>query len=549
MPVFMRHLPRTAVSPRALLLAGLGLLFASTAPAAENGGQAKARRTDAFFAGTNVPHFKIEVTGSNLTTIRQQPRTDVRATVRVGDEVFEDVALHLKGAAGSFRSFDDRPALTLNFDKFKPKQSFCGLQKLHLNNSVQDPSYLGEAVCGELFLAAGVPTTRAAHARLTLNGRDLGFYGLKEGFNKQFLARFFPNNRGNLYDGGFLTDITEPLVKDSGSGDVTNRADLKALVAAARLPDPRQRWEALQKRLDVDRFASFLALEVMTWHWDGYAMKRNNYRVYHNPDDGRMVFFPHGMDQMFWETDGPLLPYFDALVARAFVETPAGRRLYRARVASLLTNVFTAQHITNQVARLQARIQPALLAMNQDAAHQQASAAAQFQRQMIERVKQVRQHLEELDPGPLEFGADGAVQVPGWRMQEGQGSAKLDTPNDASGRPTLHIAAGPNQPAIASWRSQVKLEPGRYVFEARVKTRGVKPLPQDPEAKGAGAGLRISGTSEPRRNGLLGDQDWKLLEYEFTVPNGVPAVVLVAELRASAGEAWFDRDSLRLRQK
>ena len=84
-----------------------------SAAAAESNGKARARRTDEFFASTNVPHFKIEVTGTNLTRIRKDPRRYVRATVRVGDEVFADVALHLKGAAGSFRNFDDRPALTL----------------------------------------------------------------------------------------------------------------------------------------------------------------------------------------------------------------------------------------------------------------------------------------------------------------------------------------------------------------------------------------------------------------------------------------------------
>ena len=31
----------------------------------------------------------------------------------------------------------------------------------------------------------------------------------------------------------------------------------------------------------ADRFLSFLATEVMLCHWDGYALNRNNFRVYH----------------------------------------------------------------------------------------------------------------------------------------------------------------------------------------------------------------------------------------------------------------------------
>ena len=34
-------------------------------------------------------------------------------------------------------------------------------------------------------------------------------------------------------------------------------------------------------------------------HRDGYCLARNNFRVYHDVDSGRFVFFPHGMDVLF----------------------------------------------------------------------------------------------------------------------------------------------------------------------------------------------------------------------------------------------------------
>src|SRR5207249_4645971 len=115
---------------------------------------------------------------------------------------------------------------------------------------------------------------------------------------------------------------------------------LRAVVAAAEDPDPVRRLERLGQVLDVDRFISMIAMEVMTWHWDGYAMKKNNYKVYHDPASGKVVFFPHGMDQMFWDPSGPIVPSMEGLVARALLETTAGRRRYRERMALLLTNVF-----------------------------------------------------------------------------------------------------------------------------------------------------------------------------------------------------------------
>ena len=63
-------------------------------------------------------------------------------------------------------------------------------------------------------------------------------------------------------------------------------------------------------------------------------------------------------------------------------------------------------------------------------------------------------------------------------------------------------------------------------------------------AKIEGAGLRISGSSRP--NQLSGDSGWKKITFEFDVPGPSTEVVLVCELRAEKGRAWFDLGSLQL---
>src|SRR5437667_1238755 len=293
---------------RALLLgAWFSLILELVGPALA--ASSRLEESDQFFTNGVIPHLRIQITASNLARLRSNSRAYIPATVTEADKVYPGVGVHLKGAAGSFRPVDDaKPALTLNFDKFSGHQSFHGVDKLALNNSIQDPTYMTEALCADLFLAAGVPTPRTTHARVELNGRDLGFYVLKEGFDKTFLRRHFKNVKGNLYDGGFLREITEPLERTSGDGDVPDRADLKALAAAAQEPNPAERVPGLAKVLDVDRFLSFVALEMLTWHWDGYTLKKNNYRVYHDPEADKMIFFPHGMDQMFWDPNGRVIP-------------------------------------------------------------------------------------------------------------------------------------------------------------------------------------------------------------------------------------------------
>src|SRR6185503_5662817 len=158
------------------------------------------------------------------------------------------------------------------------------------------------------------------------------------------LRRHFTNAKGNLYDGGFIREITDPLEKDSGE-DVPHHSDLKQLAAAASESDAEKRWARLEELLDMDCMLSFMALEMMTWHWDGYAMKHNNYRVYHEPSSDKMYLLPHGMDQMFWAPDGGIFPMTSeqGLLARAILVTPQGRKLYREQVGLLLTNHFKVE--------------------------------------------------------------------------------------------------------------------------------------------------------------------------------------------------------------
>src|SRR5436305_844801 len=184
-----------------------------------------AKDSDAFFADDKVIHLEIELDKKDLEALRREPRKYVKATLKEGDKVYNNVGIHVKGAAGSFRGIDDKPGLTLNMNKFEEEQLYHGMDKFHLANSVQDPSYLAELFCGEMFRAAGVPASRVTHAVVTINGKRRGLYYLKEGYDKHFLKQHFKGRDGNLYDGGFLRDVDQPLQLLTGKSDVKGHAD------------------------------------------------------------------------------------------------------------------------------------------------------------------------------------------------------------------------------------------------------------------------------------------------------------------------------------
>ncbi len=331
----------------------------------------------AFFTNPAVHQFEVTLSPENLALLRVHPRTYVRATIRSDGRLYPNVGVHLKGVA-TFRPVDDQPSLTLNFGKFAEGQRFHGLRKIHLNNGKEDPTFLCEAISSEMFARAGLPVARVALAQTRLNGRNLGPYVAIEGFTEEFLGRHFQSTQGNLYDSGFRRDITEPLEKLLGKKP-DDRAELKRLAEAAATPDLEDRWKKLSDLLETNSFARYLAMQVLTWNWDGYAMFQNNYRVYHDPGSGRLFFFPHGMDQMFSRPNAPLMPRWNGRVARAFMETAPGRELYKQQLATLFTNVYQGQRLTRRLDELAAQVRPMI-------AQQNAIAAIDYDR----RIKELR---------------------------------------------------------------------------------------------------------------------------------------------------------------
>lgn len=490
----------------------------------------------ALFEGHLLHRIQIEISSAGVAALRDQPREYVSGTVRADGALYPEVGIHLKGSTGSFREVDDKPAFTVDFNQYRPDQKLDGLSKIHLNNSVEDSSYANERLGSELFRAAGVPAPRVAHALVELNGRRLGLYVLKEGFTTEFLGLYFRRTDGNLYDIGSGNEVTERMKRNSGAGP-NDWADLKALAAAAQEPDLAKRWQRLQAVLDLDRFLSFVAMEILLGHRDGYALARNNFRLYHDPATDKFVFLPHGMDILFSRADLPLQPRWSGLVARAVMETPEGRRRYRERLELLFTNLFEAATLTPQVDDLVASVR---FSLPPDEARSLANEADTVKEHIVKRAEFVARQLLEPESRPLRF-EQGVARPRGWRVVDPPAGGKLERAQSPAGRPALLIQAGPF--TAASWRASVLLEPGRYRFEGRAQTREVTPLAF---GKSKGAGLRVSTAKLTKPHHLTGTSPETPLATEFTTIKPVEEVELICELRASGGEAWFDTDSLRL---
>ena len=520
------------------------LVRARLVPSAVDPGPARPARPErarlsslGLFSDAAVWHIRIEVPAEGMNSLRSGHRTYVRATVREGTNAFNEMAVRLKGSTGGFRPLDDKPAFTVSCDRFKAGQRFHGLSRFQLNNSVEDPSYLSEKLGSELSRAAGVPAPRVSHARVELNGRKLGLYVLKEGFAEEFLARHFPRADGNLYEveAGMTADVVAGLKRNAAPA-VTDRSDLERLAAAAQNPNTARRWTALNEVMDMDRFLAFIAMEVLSGHRDGYGMAGNNFRLYHDPASQKFVFLPDGMDQLFGRADFPLHPRMAGLVAKALLETDEGRAAYRERLGMVFTNCFKVDVLTNRIREWSAALAPHLDHSEARTLQRKADALGDRIRQ---RALGITRQLAAQAPAPLHF-ENRIAHLRSWIPADPPEGGKLEQVTALDAPPCTFKPARRHRHRGAR---ECGWAPGRYRFEGSARTKGVK---AQSFGRTHGASMGLTGRKVSGARTLAADANWTELQAGFVISDPETEVELVCMLRASAGDVWFDLDSLRL---
>ncbi len=307
---------------------------------------------------TQVLHeIDIQVDDADMERLDSDTNTRVPCRIRFDGVVITSAGCRKKGGYGSIASIYGKSGLTVKLDEFVKGQKLDGLDRITLNNAVQDPTFLAEHLGYEIYRRAGIPAHRTAHGVLTLNGTSRGIYVISESADKTWLKQAFGDNkhRGNLYEGGCCSDfVPDPsgLELKKEAEEMRTREDVIALAGIiANTPDAGLPT-ALAAVLDVEGFATGYAIDALTDHWDGYSFNTNNYYLYSHPDL-RFRFLPHGMDQLFGGTVDPSTPPASAL-SRRFRDVPALDAMFRAAVQRVLVEAWDVAAMTVRARNVQA---------------------------------------------------------------------------------------------------------------------------------------------------------------------------------------------------
>lgn len=299
--------------------------------------------SDVVFDRTKVHAVEITVDAAHLSQLEMDLDNRVPCTITYDGETIEDAGIRQKGNTAV--SLSGKPSFSVKLDEFVDKADLFGLNKILLNASDQDLSFMRELVGSEVHTRAGIPAARITHATVTLNGVDHGIYVVAEAVDTDFLRLHFGEGyeKGNLYEGpccgDFVGDIAHMDLEDE-TKDGRSRDDITALAQIIQDTPDAELEKAVSARLDFGRFMTSFALEALLGHWDGYAYRGNNFYMYDNPQDSRFVFIPHGMDrildkdQINFDPEGKL----EAWLAKRIRAIPALDQKFHDEIARLHTS-------------------------------------------------------------------------------------------------------------------------------------------------------------------------------------------------------------------
>ena len=138
--------------------------------------------------------------GSFLETCTNEEYTS--CAVVIDNEAYKNVAIRAKGNTSltQVKSYgNNRYSFKIEFDHYDSTKTYHGLDKLCLNNIIQDNTYMKDYLCYRMMSEFGVDSPLCSYVYITVNGEDWGLYLAVEGIEDSFLQRNYGNDVGELY--------------------------------------------------------------------------------------------------------------------------------------------------------------------------------------------------------------------------------------------------------------------------------------------------------------------------------------------------------------
>ena len=240
----------------------------------------------------------------------------------IDGEAYKNVGLRAKGNSSLStvsQLGSDRYSFKLEFDHYNTGKTYYGLDKLVLNNVIQDNTYMKDYLTYRLMGEFEVNAPLCSYVYITVNGQDWGLYLAVEGLEDGFLQRNYGQDHGALYKpdsegfgggGGigssdvklqYIDDDPDSYVNifDSAKTEITDGDQARLIQALKTL----SKGEDVSDVLDIDQVLRYFIVHNFVVNGDGYTGSIvHNYYLYEK--DGRLSMLPWDYNLAFGAFQG-----------------------------------------------------------------------------------------------------------------------------------------------------------------------------------------------------------------------------------------------------
>lgn len=283
---------------------GLGIQRASSAPGYET----------RLFDTSKVHTVNIVMDNWDEFTQSCTDEEYVQCSVIIDNEAYKNVAIRAKGntSLSTVQSYgNDRYSFKIEFDHYDDTNTYYGLDKLSLNNIIQDNTYMKDYLTYQMMGYFGVSAPLCSYVQILVNGEEWGLYLAVEGVEESFLSRNYGNDYGELYkpdsmsmgggrgNGGEMVSSDVSLVYsddeyssysnifDNAKTDISD-TDKDRLVASLKKLNENS---SIEEVVNVEEVIRYFVVHNFVCNFDSYTGSMiHNYYLYE--EDGQLSMIP-----------------------------------------------------------------------------------------------------------------------------------------------------------------------------------------------------------------------------------------------------------------
>ncbi|GAB3512233.1 hypothetical protein GCM10027442_23150 [Emticicia fontis] len=289
--------------------------------------------SDYIYNQEKVKTFELIIPNDNLAKLDFDPVNQdyVEGALVFEGDTISPIGVRYKGTIGAFAGCLSNPdwrypsgqktceklSLQIKINWNNRKERFFDLNKLQFHAQNYDKSQLRERAAYWLFAQMGVPTPRSVHARLIINKKYSGLYGLTEEVDNRFAQYFYKEGKGNVYKEVWPVKASGELQSDNAliAALKTNEEEqnidfIKEFGQAVAAANPSNIKDVVRKYMEINKIMAYCVVDRAIRHDDGpfhwycdnetlNSCANHNYYWFEDKKNRKMHLIPWDMDGTF----------------------------------------------------------------------------------------------------------------------------------------------------------------------------------------------------------------------------------------------------------